>query len=136
MGVWLGLLILSQDTGQMFVLIEHRRDSLIATLLAVGAWGRCDWRRSVFGYNPESLTRTIPNAFTGTQTSALKQFWGFKTRPRGWQVKQRKDSGLDFGAIDVQGPRHGTIGFKKPEADELSGCPSSAITRHMFRFTD
>lgn len=73
MGVWLDLLILSQDTGQMFVLTEHTRDSLIATLLAVGEWGRCDWHRSVFGYNPEILTRTIPNASTGPQISDPKQ---------------------------------------------------------------
>lgn len=39
MGVWLGLLILSQDTGQMFVLTEHTRDSLIAILLALGHGG-------------------------------------------------------------------------------------------------
>lgn len=112
MGVWLGLLIRSQKPGQMFVLIEHTRNSLIATLLAVGPWRRCDWHRSVFGYDPEILTRTIPKASTGTQISALKQFWGFETRPQGWQEKQRKDSGLDFGAIDVQGPRHGMTGCK------------------------
>lgn len=135
MGVWLGLLILSQDTGQMFVLTEHTRDSLIATLLAVGEWGRCDWHRSVFGYNPEILTRTIPNASTGTQISDPKQFWGFKTRPQGWQKKQRKDSGLDFGAIDAR-PEAWDDRMQKPEADELSRCPSSAIKLHMFKFTD
>lgn len=81
----------------MFVLVEHTRDSLIATLLAVGAWGRCDWHRSVFGYNPEILTRTIPNAFTGTQISALKQFWGFKTKPQWCRRSKGKTQGWTLG---------------------------------------
>lgn len=42
---------------------------------------------------------------------------------------------MDFGAIDAR-PEAWDDRMQKPEADERSGCPSSAIKLHMFKFTD
>lgn len=91
--------------GQMFVLTEHMTDSLIATSLASGH-GRDVIDRSFLGgggYNPDILTRPTARAYTGVQIQGLKQFWGVETRPQVLQKKQRKESRLDLGAMDVRG---------------------------------
>lgn len=123
---------------QMFVLIEHTRGSLVATLLVSEHGGDVididlllgTIQKFQLGLHPTHPTHLQAH----TQISGLKQFCGFETRRA--VKKQRQESGLGFGGYECARPEARADEMQKLEMDELSGCLSSAIMHQMFKFTD